>query len=353
MTDTKPTDVEAQADATATSLTPTATPTATAADANVEKEALPAASPKPRMSRKRVICVSVLVGLVVIILILLLVLFVGGPKIAQTIVNQSVLSFTGTAISNTTQNTFTLASNGSISNAGSIQADISFPDPLQVFWTNRPNGEGDVLLGTIPMNGVSASGGVATFSQANTFSIKDVATMTTFTAYLNANPSFSWRLVGSPTIKALGVNFKGLSMDKTITLAGFNSFPNTLITSTNVSLSTLSVLSTTVLYNPSTITLDLGTATFNASYNGILLAPLTTSGPVTLYPGNNTLNLSGPANLGAVGVLQPATTNGAKVDVVGAKLVPFNGAQASWLVDAFVGFKEVATVQLTTPSTIS
>ncbi|KAJ3189000.1 hypothetical protein HK101_009045 [Irineochytrium annulatum] len=325
MTDSKPADVEAPV----------------AVDVKDEP-----ATTKPRMSRKRVILLAVLVGVLVAILILIIVLFVGGPKIAQTIVNQSVLTFTGTAISNTTQNSFTLASNGSISNAGSIQADISFPDPMQVYWTQRPNGAPDMLLGTIPMDSVSASGGVATFSQANLFTIKDVPTMTLFTTYLNTNPTFSWRLVGSPTIKALGVNFRGLSLDKTITLNGFNSFPNPLITATTISIAALTVTSTTVLHNPSTITLSLGTPTFNALYNNVLLAPLTTSGPVTLYPGNNTLVLTGPANLGAISVLPQATTNGAKVDTVGAALVPVGGGPASWLVDAFVGFKTVATVVL-------
>jgi hypothetical protein len=99
------------------------------------------------------------------------------------------------------------------SQAGFLDATLSFPDPVNLFWTNVPD-KPDVLLATVNLPDMSVSGaapksGVLELQNVKV-SIVDVEAMGRFSSFLIKGDSFSWRLSGNAAAKAYGLTFGGL-----------------------------------------------------------------------------------------------------------------------------------------------
>jgi hypothetical protein len=95
---------------------------------------------------------------------------------------------------------------------------------VKVFWSNRPNGAPDILLGTMPLTAIDVSGQTPKSGNVvldNTeFTISNVNDMSEFSKFLISGSSFSWTLKGSAEAKAMGLTIRGLEMNKQVELKG-------------------------------------------------------------------------------------------------------------------------------------
>ncbi|KAJ3093420.1 hypothetical protein HDU97_009760, partial [Phlyctochytrium planicorne] len=178
------------------------------------------------LTRKRRVCLywCAGIGLLLTAIFIPLLIFVIGPKIAQDSIDKSNLAFDSVSISNAKNTSFSLSSSGTISNAGFLDAKISFDSPVAIFWTNRENGAEDLLLGTLTLDPISVSGpppkkGALSMTNAPVL-ISNEEGMGVFSKFLIGGDEFSWRLVGTPQASALGLTFKNLKMNKIVTMKG-------------------------------------------------------------------------------------------------------------------------------------
>ncbi|KAI8609680.1 hypothetical protein BC830DRAFT_1233172 [Chytriomyces sp. MP71] len=243
---------------------------------------------------KRKIIGAIATVVLVIVITVLLVVFVIGPKIAQSSIDGSSLTLTSSSITGATNNSFLLQSTGNVGNAGGLAATLNFPQPVTVSWTNREKGAADLPLGTVQLSPISVSGGNGAVSLNTTFSVTNVDAMTQFSSYMINNGNFSWRLTGPASATAMGLTFNNLNMDKVVTLSGFNGLSGVTVLSFDASAgngNNVNVSVTTQLVNPSSITMQLGTAFFNFVM-GTGVGTMSANN-VTIVPGNNTLSMTG------------------------------------------------------------
>ncbi|KAJ3416252.1 hypothetical protein HDV05_002542 [Chytridiales sp. JEL 0842] len=292
-----------------------------------------------------------------------LIIFVFAPRIAQTSIESSSLMFTTAGISNASSGSFIMSAEGSITNAGFLDAVIDFPDPIKVFWTNftttngPPNAANDILLGTLTLPPLTVQGstpksGVLSVSNA-LFVVSDLDSMSRFTNHLLTSPYFSWKLSGTARAKALGLSFSNLFLEKTVTLAGFNGLPNVTITQFDLPspdpVRGIKMNAKSVIMNPSSITVDLGTLFFNSTFKGRNIGTLQSAGgALILKPGLNEVDMAGalsPMDERDTQSLSEVFTmfvggRGSRLEVVGTGVVPAGGGGvASWLNRGFSGLR--------------
>ncbi|KAJ3347838.1 hypothetical protein HDU83_001789 [Entophlyctis luteolus] len=276
--------------------------------------------------------------------------------IAQKSISSADLSLTATAISDAKESSFQIVATGEATNAGTMDATVTFPDPIKVYWTSRPSGAADLLLGTMPMSSLVVSGTSPKSAPINldsTFTISDTTAMGEFATYMIQGTSFSWRLVGGATAEAYGLTFPDLSLDKVVTLSGFNSLPDPTVTSFDLpdsDSSGIHVVTTATASNPSTITIDMGTLDFDMAYSGTNIGTLSASG-VSIVPGTNSLSMSGRMYTTDNDLLSTLfskflTGTSLNVNVVGTSVTTTSGVQPSWLNTAF----QSLTLSISLPS---
>ncbi|KAI8804175.1 hypothetical protein BJ742DRAFT_742327 [Cladochytrium replicatum] len=256
--------------------------------------------------KRWVICGGVtLIFLVIFLPVLFLVII---PKIIQGIVDASAISFTSASLSNVTVTSFRLSGNGTISNSGSIPATITTENPIILSWNGKNLGS---LPGLPPIS--AGQGGDVALSINDIVSVSNEDNFANFAAYLLNNKNFTWTLTTSVTVTALGIPFKGISLNKTVTLNAANQFSNVAIQSFDIPGDTsdgkgISLVVNTAITNPSDIDFDLGDVTFSLYYSEQQIGSLVGKA-VKLAKGPNTLSLTGslttttPDGLAAVGKL--------------------------------------------------
>ncbi|KAJ1547553.1 hypothetical protein HK405_005542 [Cladochytrium tenue] len=319
------------------------------------------------LTRRRRICLYVCAAILVLILAVLvpLLVYVIGPKIAQSALNSSVLTLASTSITGATNNSFVLASTGTVTNAGFIDASISFDNPVTVYWVQDDGTNtqlGTLVLPDLSVGGSTPKSGTVTIPN-NTFSITDVEAMGTFSQYLVTTDNFSWRLVGSAHAKALGLTFNSLSLDKTVTLGGFQGLKDVTIQYFNLPSSdptTGIVLDTvTKLGNPSTITIDLGSLYFDTDFKGEQIGTIEGSN-IILTPGDNYLNLTGslkPIDSNATELLSELFTyfvggESSPLTVITTNVIGSNGP-VSWLQKGLIGVTLTVSLDSTAQKLVS
>ncbi|KAF1802885.1 hypothetical protein V8B55DRAFT_1045444 [Mucor lusitanicus] len=207
-----------------------------------------------------------------------------GQPIVQQVVDGSVLGFETIVMSNVGENSFTVQMKGSISNSGPMDATISFPTPLTIYWQGK-------TLGTVTMANIEAKADVgASFDVQGSFSVNNGNDMAEFSAYLINNESFEWEIVSKDvSVTALGFTFVGVSLDKFVTLKGSNGFKNAVTVKSfdlpaNDPAGGITLTADTVINNPSQVGFNLGGAAFETYFNGVDLGPLATDGAAFFAP---------------------------------------------------------------------
>jgi hypothetical protein len=154
-----------------------------------------------------------------------LILPILAKPIVQKIVDASILGVDTVLISNPTQESFTNALVGSITNAGPFDAVISFPSGLNVAWNGT-------VLGSMKMPNVNVVGEVgASINVSAAFAVANVDVLTSFTEYMLTQESFEWDITGENlTVTALGISVPGIALNtKKVTLKGFNGLKNGVV----------------------------------------------------------------------------------------------------------------------------
>ncbi|KAJ3385791.1 hypothetical protein HDU84_002033, partial [Entophlyctis sp. JEL0112] len=207
------------------------------------------------------------------------------------------MSLSATTISTPTNTSVQLHGTGSVTNAGFLDATIAFPDPVTVSWTNRDNGAPDLALGTLMLPSISVSGATPKSGSIlldSMLTITSPENMGLFSASLVLQPSFSWILTGTATAQALGLSFGNLNVAKVVTLNGFAGLKNVTVKSFTPSAgdnNSLNVLVETEIFNPSTISIEMGDLFFDFTLGTGLGAMTATN--VTMNSGENDLTMNG------------------------------------------------------------
>ena len=295
--------------------------------------------------RKIFIIVAVIIIIISVIMILITI-WVIAPAIAQSSINSSKLELKQTDIKNPTDTTFILSATGSVSNAGFLDAVISFPGYVALYWTNVPNNGQDVAIASFQMPSVSVSGslpksGIVTIAD-EVVTIIDPTSMSTFADFMISSQSFSWRISGPATAKAFGITFNNL---KVVSLNGFGGFKNVSVDKFNLPSSIpnmgITLNSASTLFNPSEISIAaLGQLDFLAYYQNVAIGSLSAKN-VSIHPGPNSMNWNGflqTKDTNALSQIFSAFVGGVSstITVVAQQISPTNGP-CVWLSKSFQG----------------
>ncbi|KAJ4468227.1 hypothetical protein J3R30DRAFT_3715154 [Lentinula aciculospora] len=226
-----------------------------------------------------------------------------AKPIVQKIVGGAGLGIDAVLISDPQQSSFNTALNGSINDAGPFDATIAFPQGLTVQWSGK-------TLGTLQMDNVSIIGDQgAQLNVVSAFKVADVDTLTDFTKTLLTEESFEWVIFGENlTVSALGIEVSGISLTpKSVTLKGFNGLKGGVqIQSFDLPANDpdggIHLTLNASAANPSQVGIQLSSLGFNSYKDGQLIAPVSSSGPVTLNPESTSI-------LTLVGRLIPQTSS--------------------------------------------
>ncbi|KAJ3072142.1 hypothetical protein HDU98_004154 [Podochytrium sp. JEL0797] len=249
-------------------------------------------------TKKRVI-IAVSSVLVILTAVLLVIFLFVVPKIAQSSIDSSHIVLTSSKISAPTENSFMLSGAGTVSDAGHLDATLTFPEPVDVYWTNRTDGEPDLPLGTVFLAPITVSGstGSGEVVMDSMFNISSVENMAAFSAFMINSVEFSWRLSGVAAAKAMGLTVKSLTFNQVITMAGFDGLNKVSINSFDLPSSDVSngihIATTSTIENPSSITLDLGDVLFNLHGHDMTHIGSLFATDVIMSPGANTIPMKG------------------------------------------------------------
>ena len=195
-----------------------------------------------------------------------------------------LLQFDAITIISPSDTSFQTDINGAISNTGPLDAQIMFPNPVTVCVRRQGYWFHDDAHGQCRCSDKGAAlnlTGVA-------FTISDIAAYTDFTVFALNNAKFEWTISATDVVvNAMGVPIPGVSMNKTVTLDGFNKLaglqlhPGYVIDS--VDSSGLHMLIAATINNPSTIGMTIPLSLFNTEFMGTVLGPAVAAG-LTLVP---------------------------------------------------------------------
>ncbi|KAJ3066209.1 hypothetical protein HDU98_010482, partial [Podochytrium sp. JEL0797] len=231
-----------------------------------------------------------------LIVVVCLFLYVFNPLIVQSIIDHGSMNVDASYIRSITNDSFVLSLNGSVTNAGIIDATLDFPGEATVYWTNRPNGGADLVLGTMVLSSVAVFGSnpkSGPMSLNTTFHVVNETNMGLFSIALLQDDSFSWLI------------------------------------STN---GALDIAVETDITNPSEITIEMGDVFFSFALGGgtgILEAP-----GLTMIPGLNKINATGAVNYSGgtagLGNLITAISTASTMEVKGDHVICSSG-YVGWL----------------------
>jgi hypothetical protein len=164
--------------------------------------------------RRKFWAVCGIANIILTVIMVPVIIFGIFPKVAQNAINKSQLTYNSVFLQDPiTEDSFHLTIKGDLINAGSFDAETSFPGPVQVYWNGA-------LLGEVSLSPVKITGGKGQISVDDTFTIKDPAKFAEFAAYQMTGNSFAWSIQGKVKVKAMGITKSGLLFEKTITLPG-------------------------------------------------------------------------------------------------------------------------------------
>ncbi|KAF9204490.1 hypothetical protein BGZ49_005245 [Haplosporangium sp. Z 27] len=237
-------------------------------------------------------------SIISIVVIVVIALYVVMPKIAQGLMDKATINFSQIDITNPSPTSMDLVMVGDMQHTGPFHADISFPGTVTVSW----NG---VDLGTTEIPGTStASGGHGNLNLLSSFTITNSTAFAEFSGYMLNAQSFVWHLQGKLNVKALGHMVPNLNLNKDITVNAFNGLSGISIQKFSLpgdapDGSGIIIEIDTLVTNPSSIQMYMGSLTLAISYKNTLMGYVT-SNNLTMVRGSQTLSMKG--------VLIPQTT---------------------------------------------
>lgn len=211
-----------------------------------------------------------------------------AKPIVQKIIDGAVLAIDTATIVDPKAKSFGTKLKGKIFNSGPFNAQVKFPDGLQVSWNGK-------VLGQIAMPDIHLKADVgADIDVQAQFAVADTDALTEFTKFLVTQPSFVWS-ISSDNIEAvaIGITVGGLSINKNVILTGLNNLKND-VTITKYDLPSndpkggIHLVADSVVINPSQIGVELSRFGVNIISNGTVLGPAHAQSGFTLQPLSNT-----------------------------------------------------------------
>ncbi|CAG8582081.1 17100_t:CDS:2 [Cetraspora pellucida] len=299
----------------------------------------PKSESSPRFYRQKrfwTICVAVTIVLLAIFIpLFILVIF---PAIAQSAIDSSSLSLNHINLTDIKEGSVTIASSGSISNAGPFSSTISFDGPVSMVYNDQEMGQ--VNFDTISTNGGSAE--IILDARELTITNKDVFGNFSLDSFTQDNIKMTLR--GSARVKSVGITRGGLNLNKEVTLKGANDFPSVNIISLNIEQDPqnpqlVKLEHVAQLYNPSIFYINMGQYGAEVTYNNSPIANMVVANFI-LEPGMNNISMTGYAikpnsvqDLGNLGrVMQAYVANSPiTTQAKGTFAYPDNVNSVSWL----------------------
>ncbi|KAI0660249.1 hypothetical protein C8Q70DRAFT_914138 [Cubamyces menziesii] len=216
-----------------------------------------------------------------------------APPIVQHLVDQADLTFDAANITNISDDGFDLSLKGALTGTGPLDAEITFTEPVTVTWNGN-----DIASISLPPVCAAANTGVPDYQPNARLTITDSAKFTDFATFLLHNPSFEWTIsTDKLRVNALGTNFDGVSLSKTVSFKAFNNLPG--VTISNFKLPSddpaggIHIETDSLIPSQSQLGIDLGTVDFEASFKGTDIGPLAGSNFFLAPLTQTTLHLSG------------------------------------------------------------
>ncbi|ORX81255.1 hypothetical protein K493DRAFT_342419 [Basidiobolus meristosporus CBS 931.73] len=232
----------------------------------------------------------IIAGIILLSQVLLGLVVVYGvvPWVAQRALNHSKIVFLSTNITQPKPDSFMMEVSAILENVGRIPA-TSQPTSVDIYYKEQHIGRAD-------MPGMLISSDSGPFEIATKFVALDRTALGVFAADMVALPKITWTMKGNVDVVAKGLHVRGLKLDKEVTLEGLNGAKNITLNSFdlpgNDPTGGIHLEASSTLFNPSNISLEVGVMRMGIFYQGVKMANVTAE-DVRLYPGENTLNLSG------------------------------------------------------------
>ncbi|KAI9442265.1 hypothetical protein H4582DRAFT_1809416 [Lactarius indigo] len=266
-----------------------------------------------------------------------------APPVVQTLVDNANLTFSGANITNLSNGGFDLALRGALTNIGPLDALIEFEEPVTVTWQGH-----DIATIILPSICAAASSGVPDYRASGRLTITDEGQFTAFATFLLHNPSFTWTIhTNKLRVTALGTIFDGVSLSKDVTFKAFNGLPGVTISNFQLPsddpMGGIHIETDSLIPSPAQLGIDLGTVSFQASFQGTVIGPLSTTSLALAPESVTNAHLSGRitpksgSDLDAVGKLFSQFLSGKNqtLSVQGDSAQPTGTDAVGWLSSAF------------------
>ncbi len=143
-------------------------------------------------------------------------LLVAVPKIAQSKIDDAVLTLDALTVSNTQAGNMTMAINSTITTDGSVHADIDGFEGV-MYLEDHPD---QTPFARIQFPATTADK-LQVVNVTQSVAIDDVAALTTFNTWLLANETLRVTVRGDTQVKVKGISrYYGVTFKKTITMPG-------------------------------------------------------------------------------------------------------------------------------------
>lgn len=200
-----------------------------------------------------------------------------GAALIQLIVNQSTLVVTQANATSLTNAGFAASLLGFLNTDAPADAVIEFVDPVIINWMGT-----DIAEIALPPLCSSPPNGIPVLMTDGQLTIINEARFEDFTYYLLTQPSFQWFLHSNTVrVRALGIAFSNVILQKTIQLDAFNGLPGlriTEFTAPSDGPGYINIAATVPIPSPAALGVELGNATFQAYFAGTPIGFISTSG---------------------------------------------------------------------------
>lgn len=263
-----------------------------------------------------------------------------GAPIVEQIAKEVAIEIMDLKIENLSQEGFDVQTEVLLRGIGPFAAQISFPKPIDALYQNRKIAEL-----SLPSFDLTSSGRVSLRLRLN---IVDQDAFGAFVADAINKPAINIDIsTNSVRASAYGINFASISVQRSITINGFDGLPGVLVGGVNVigdTESTLLIAASASVPSKSSIEASVPILSFNFLYDNQILGQADV-GPALLLRSNSTTTLDAKGYvsqiendlqreaLGQVASLFISNQT-FKVDVIGQSAKDLNGHQISWLTNA-------------------
>ncbi|RKP34667.1 hypothetical protein BJ085DRAFT_32890, partial [Dimargaris cristalligena] len=274
-----------------------------------------------------------------VLLIVLLVIFVGVKNIIQGTIDDSSMTFRNLQIHTPQNGTLGLDVNIALENTGSHKADLTFVEPVQIWWR-------DQMLGTMNLDPVTVDDDNGEVVQSQEFQLANQTVFGQFVGALLSAEEFEWDIKGKLRVHAVGFTRNDIELSKSIKIPGMNGLSGLEIVQFDLPGDDpeggIKVALTMNLNNPSPFGIDLGHLRMEMYYNNTYVGPIESTNAV-LTSGSSVMNLTGrlvpqtnATDLDNMGVLMSKFLGGEQiiVDARGISAWPDGENNVNWLAPA-------------------